>query len=122
MEEVLDPAIIADYHAHIYYDPARTREAAGLLREAIAAAFPAAVLGRWHDVPVGPHPTAMYQVIFPVADFPRFVPWLMLNRGTLAALVHPNTEDEYEDHAHHALWLGDKLPLRLGVLKRKGAA
>ena len=122
MDHALDPSIIADYHAHIYYDPTRTREEEAQLREAIARAFPNALLGRWHDVPVGPHPIAMYQVIFPVADFPRFVPWLMLNRGSLAALVHPNTDDEYEDHAHHALWLGEKLPLVLGVLKRKGAA
>jgi DOPA 4,5-dioxygenase len=62
----------------------------------------------------------MYQVIFPVADFARLVPWLLLNRGPLAILVHPNTDDEYADHAHHALWLGAKLPLRLDVLKRRG--
>jgi aromatic ring-cleaving dioxygenase len=122
MDQALDPAIIADYHAHIYYDPARTREAATRLREGIAQMFPNALLGRWHDVPVGPHPIAMYQVIFPVADFPRFVPWLMLNRGELAVLVHPNTDDEYEDHAHHAVWLGAKLPLRLEILKKRDPA
>src|SRR5262245_17990993 len=121
MDQALDPCLIASYHAHIYYDP-ETREEAGRLRERIGAAFPAAVLGRWHDVPVGPHPTAMYQVAFPIEDFPRLVPFLMLNRGALAVLVHPNTDDEYADHAHHAAWLGAKLPLRLEVLKKPAHA
>ena len=118
----MDPSVIVDYHAHVYYDPAATRDDATRLREGIAQAFPKAVLGRWHDVPVGPHPIAMYQVAFPTVDFARLVPWLMLNRGELVVLVHPNTDDEYADHAHHALWLGAMLPLRLDVLKRKGPA
>jgi aromatic ring-cleaving dioxygenase len=117
-----DIAAITSYHAHIYYDPAATREAASRIRDLIAARFPAAQLGRWHDVPVGPHPIAMYQVAFSVEDFPRLVPWLMLNRGELVILVHPNTDDEYEDHAHHAVWLGAKLPLRLEILKKRDPA
>ncbi len=111
-----DPGQIRSYHAHIYYRP-ETRPAAERLREAIGAQFDVE-LGRWHDEPVGPHPTAMYQVAFPVAEFPRLVPWLMLNRGGLDVLVHPQTEDAYDDHAIHALWLGSKLPLRLDGLRR----
>jgi aromatic ring-cleaving dioxygenase len=108
-------AAITGYHAHVYYQPA-TRDAAAALREAIGERFQC-TLGRWHDNPVGPHPISMYQVAFPVAEFSRLVPWLMLNRGELVILVHPLTDDEYEDHAHHALWLGEKLPLKLEVLK-----
>jgi aromatic ring-cleaving dioxygenase len=121
MGAAVDPSVIVDYHAHVYYDPATTRDDAARLREGIAGSFPKAVLGRWHDSPVGPHPVAMYQVAFPIADFARLVPWLMLNRGGLAVLVHPNTDDEYADHAHHALWLGARLTLRLDVLKRKAS-
>ena len=62
-----DPAAIAGWHAHIYYDPA-SRPRAEALRERIAAGF-AVRLGRWHDQPVGPHPQAMYQVAFGAADF-----------------------------------------------------
>lgn len=109
------PSAITGYHAHIYYDEASRAEAAAL-REALAERFQV-VLGRWRDMPVGPHPQAMYQVAFPVGEFPRFVPWLMLNRGSLVVLVHPLTDNEYEDHAHHALWLGAKLPLSLEILK-----
>ena len=116
MQPLADPAAIEGYHAHIYYDP-KTRAVAERLREAIGAAFTVR-LGRWHDQPVGPHPVSMYQVAFEVAEFPRLVPWLMLNRAGLTVLVHPMTDDEYEDHATHALWLGPPLPLRLEVLRK----
>jgi DOPA 4,5-dioxygenase len=119
-EAFADTAGIEGYHAHVYYDAA-TRGVAERLRQALDERFPVR-LGRWHDVPVGPHPGAMYQVAFDVAEFPRLVPWLMLNRAGLNVLVHPLTGDDYEDHARHALWLGTPLPLRLEMLRRGPAA
>jgi aromatic ring-cleaving dioxygenase len=116
-----DPAEITGYHAHIYYDPARTRSNAERLREGLGTAFPAATLGSWHDEAVGPHTVAMYQVAFAVEDFARLVPWLMLNRGGLDVLVHPLAGNAYDDHTVYAMWLGEKLPLRLDVLKRVSA-
>jgi aromatic ring-cleaving dioxygenase len=116
-EAAFDPGAITGYHAHLYYD-ALTRKSAAKLRERIAALFPMARLGNWHDGPVGPHPVGMYQIAFAVADFPRLVPWLMLNRGGHVVLVHPLTGDDYADHAHHALWLGEKLPLDLEILRK----
>ena len=118
-EIVAEPHSITGYHAHIYYDKA-TRGFAERLRQAIGERFETR-LGRWHDEPVGPHPVAMYQVAFAVAEFPRLVPWLMLNRGELSVLVHPLTGDNYEDHARYPLWLGAPLPLKLEMLRR-GAA
>jgi aromatic ring-cleaving dioxygenase len=119
-ETFADSAGIQGYHAHIYYD-AQTRGVAERLRQALGERF-AVRLGRWHDMPVGPHPGAMYQVAFDVAEFPRLVPWLMLNRGGLSVLVHPLTGDDYEDHARFALWLGAPLPLRLEMLRRAPAS
>ena len=116
-DDFADAASIEGYHAHIYYDPA-TRPIAERLRQALGERF-AVQLGRWHDVPVGPHPTSMYQVAFGVEEFPRLVPWLMLNREGLNVLVHPLTGDDYEDHAHFPLWLGTPLRLRLEVLGRR---
>jgi aromatic ring-cleaving dioxygenase len=116
-----DPAEIKGYHAHIYYDPAKTRPRAATLREGIARAFPAATVGNWHDEAVGPHTVSMYQVAFAVEDFSRLVPWLMLNRDGLDVLVHPLAGNAYDDHTVYAMWLGDKLPLKLDVLKRVAA-
>jgi aromatic ring-cleaving dioxygenase len=110
-----DPAAITHYHAHIYYDPAASRERANALRERIGAKFPDAKLGRWHDEPVGPHPQSMYQVAFPSEMLASFLPWLMLNRNGLTILLHPETGEDYRDHTEHAVWFGAVLPLRLEV-------
>ena len=36
---LMDPGIIKNYHAHVYYDPATTRDRAARLREHMAATF-----------------------------------------------------------------------------------
>ena len=108
--------LINAYHAHIYYDPS-TKDRAATVRDEIAARFPDFRLGRWHDVPVGPHTRAMYQILFEPDRLKDFLPWLMLNRQGLAVLVHPETSNDYKDHAEHALWLGEMLPLKLEVLE-----
>jgi len=112
-----DPAIIRNYHVHVYYDPGTTRVTAERLRERVAAAFPQAMLGRWHDALVGPHTQSMYQMAFPPGMFAAFVPWLMLNRDGLTMLLHPDTGDAYVDHTRHAAWFGAVLPLRLEALR-----
>jgi DOPA 4,5-dioxygenase len=112
-----DPATITDYHAHVYYDPAASRDRAARLRERVAATFPEVTLGRWHDALVGPHPQSMYQIAFPRALLASFLPWLMLNRDGLTILLHPETGDDYADHTEHAAWLGGMLPLRVEVFR-----
>jgi DOPA 4,5-dioxygenase len=92
------------------------------LREHVAALFPQAVLGRWHDALVGPHSQSMYQIAFPNALLASLLPWLMLNRDGLTILLHPETGDAYADHTDHAVWLGSVLPLRLDALQRVEAA
>ena len=111
-----DPEAIKHYHAHVYYDPATTRDRAARLRERVAATFPQATLGRWHDELVGPHLQSMYQIAFPPELLASFLPWLMLNRDGLTILLHPGTGNPYADHTAHAAWLGGTLPLRTDVL------
>jgi aromatic ring-cleaving dioxygenase len=110
-----DSSEITGYHAHIYYD-AQTREDARSVRLGIEARF-TCVLGRWHDRPVGPHPKSMYQVAFEPDEFPKIVPWLMINRRGLDILVHPNTADPVEDHDISPIWLGNKLALDIESLR-----
>jgi DOPA 4,5-dioxygenase len=110
-----DAAEITGYHAHIYYD-AETRDVARSVRLGIEGRFNC-VLGRWHDRPVGPHPKPMYQVAFEAEEFPKIVPWLMINRRALDILVHPNTADPVEDHDISPIWLGDKLALDIKSLR-----
>ena len=117
-----DPKAIASYHAHVYYDPAATRDRAARLRERVAAQFPQAKLGRWHDELVGPHPQSMYQLAFPSELLASFLPWLMLNRDGLTILLHPETGNAYRDHTAHAVWFGAVLPLRLEVFKDQGSS
>jgi aromatic ring-cleaving dioxygenase len=112
---------IAEYHAHVYYDPATTRGRAERLRQRVAAEFPRAKLGRWHDELVGPHTQAMYQIAFPSGMLSSFVPWLMLNRDGLTVLLHPETGDDYRDHTAHAAWFGAVLPVRVEVFQQHRA-
>lgn len=106
---------VRDWHAHVYYDPAATRDTAQRLREQLGERFDVR-LGRWHDVPVGPHTAAMYQVVFRVDQFADVVPFLMLERRGLSVLLHPNTGAPRDDHLVHASWLGEPLPLKADVL------
>ena len=104
-------ADISSYHAHIYYDPAATRHVAEAVRAQIAERF-SVRLGRWHDVPVGPHPQAMFQVAILPQVFVEFFPWLLLNRAGLTVLIHPNTGQPRADHMERTAWLGEILPLK----------
>ncbi|KKA19722.1 hypothetical protein T310_6293 [Rasamsonia emersonii CBS 393.64] len=91
------------------------------LHERIRREFPELRIYRFFDHPVGPHPVAMFEVnLFTPAQFGAFIPWLVINRGPLSALVHPNTDAEGEEvrnHTQRATWLGERLPLDLRLLR-----
>ena len=105
---------IDSYHAHIYFDQS-SRAAAETVRAQIAERF-SVRLGRWHDLPVGPHPQAMYQIAFLPMLFATLVPWLMLNRRGLTILVHPNTGAPKADHLVNPIWFGQVLTLNAEFL------
>jgi DOPA 4,5-dioxygenase len=89
---------------------------------------------KFWEHPVGPHPVAMFEVnVFTPAQFGAFIPWLVINRGPLSVLVHPNTvevveeqeggerrevRDEERDHTQRAMWMGERVPLDLSLFKR----
>jgi len=105
------------YHAHIYYDPAKTRPTAERVCAAVGEKFRVEI-DDFRDGPVGPHPIANVLVIFKPDEFEHVVPFLMLNREGLDVLVHPLTEDAVDDHSSFAIWLGNPVELRLNTLPR----
>lgn len=65
----------------------------------------------------------MFEVnIFTPAQFGAFVPWLIINRGPLSALIHPNTApgaaEGLRNHTQQATWLGERIPLDLSLFNK----
>jgi aromatic ring-cleaving dioxygenase len=109
------PTKIGGYHAHVYYDP-ETRPRAERLRETIAASL-AVEVPELSDKPRGPHPVPQFRFTFTAAQFENVVPWLMLNRQGLDVLVHPLTDNSYDDHSRYAVWLGSPVALKLNAMR-----
>jgi DOPA 4,5-dioxygenase len=103
------------YHAHIYYDPTKTRAVAERVCTAISDKFPVEI-EEFRDTPRGPHPISNALVIFKPDQFEHVVSYLMLNRDGLDVLVHPLTTDAVEDHSSFAIWLGNPVELKLHTL------
>src|SRR5947208_8989714 len=74
MTDAADTIPNRGYHAHIYYDPARTRSTAERLCAVIGEKFKVE-FGGFRDGPVGPHPVANAQVIFRPDQFQPVVEW-----------------------------------------------
>ncbi|KAK5117136.1 hypothetical protein LTR85_008904 [Meristemomyces frigidus] len=108
------------FDIHIYYLQTNASELkfAAELHERIRREFPELRIYRLFEGPVGPHPIAMFEVnVFTPQQFGAFVAWLVINRGPLSVLVHPNTGDDVRDHSQRATWMGQPIPLQIGFLK-----
>ena len=116
MTDVAEHVKIDGYHAHVYF-VAETRPRAARLRETIAATLGVEVR-ELSDEPRGPHPVPQFRFSFTTAQFEKVVPWLMLNRQGLDVLVHPLTDNSYDDHSRYAVWLGSPVALRLNPTSR----
>lgn len=103
---------INDWHAHVYYELDESKERAAALRAELEAQFPEAVVGAWHDEPIGPHLDPMYQVAFETPLFPEIVPWLSINRRGLNVMIHPRTGESAPDHTDRAIWMGERLAVK----------
>ncbi|KAI0968299.1 DOPA-like domain-containing protein [Xylaria arbuscula] len=119
--EPLDLGRRGGFDVHIYYYQYNKQqtEYARALWERIRREFPELRIYTFWDRPIGPHPVAMFEVnLFTPEQFGAFVPWLVIWRGPLSALIHPNTVEEgshaaveLRNHSERAVWLGERIPL-----------
>ena len=111
---------VMSWDCHFYFDASddeQTRAALALRRETIDL-FPDLTVNRPYRKPVGPHPTSMFSCeLHTPAQFARYLPWLCVRRRGLSVLVHPNTNNEYDDHTANCYWLGPPLQLKLDIFR-----
>ncbi len=104
---------IANFHAHIYFDPGQLDEAKALAAEA-RERFGVPV-GHFHPGPVGPHPRGSCQLTVPPETFGDFAQWIVIARGGLTIFAHATTGDDLADHTHNVVWFGPSEPLDLSI-------
>ncbi|KAG0649746.1 hypothetical protein D0Z07_3727 [Hyphodiscus hymeniophilus] len=123
----LDNGRRGGFDIHVYYfqkNPSQLQFARELWQR-IRLEFPELRVYKFWEQPVGPHPIAMFEVnLFTPAQFGAFIPWLVINRGPLSALIHPNTVDpvtgehnDERDHTQRATWMGERVLLDLSIFK-----
>ncbi|KAA8907224.1 DOPA 4,5-dioxygenase [Sphaerosporella brunnea] len=102
------------FDIHVYHNAANAKQAqfARELHDRIRLEFPELRIYKFWDKPIGPHTMAMFEVnVFTPHQLGAFVAWLVINRGPLSVLLHPNTDDELRDHTQRATWLGERVPV-----------
>ncbi|CBY02177.1 hypothetical protein IAQ61_006766 [Plenodomus lingam] len=117
-------SIRGGFDIHIYFIQEDKEQAkfANELWERIRREFPELRIYKIWDHAQGPHPLPMFEVnLFTPEQFGAFIPWLVINRGPLSALIHPNTGDDERDHTQRATWMGNPLPLNLKRFKKQKA-
>lgn len=97
------------YHAHIYFEANDLNQAYRLFETTKTMNFFTKV--KFHEKPVGPHPTGMVELHFTESCYASVESWVKTNCGTLIAMIHQDTRDDLKDHTEHIHWLDKKLPL-----------
>ena len=107
---------IDGYHIHIYHQGEADRTVAERVGEGVAERL-GLELRRSTGEPRGPHPVPQFRLKFTAAQFDQVVPWLMLNREGADVLIHPLSDNSYDDHTKYAIWLGAPKELRLSGMR-----
>ncbi|MAV01761.1 MAG: 4,5-dioxygenase [Rhodobacteraceae bacterium] len=103
-----------NYHAHIYWKSEEEREIALSLRLNLHDS--GCGLGRIKNIPVGPHPFPMYQVMYEGNIKECVEQYLHKNCKSLSILLHEDIgENHKRDHTEGARWIGQKLDLNLNI-------
>lgn len=108
------------FHSHIYFDSSTAKQAQAL-HEQIQnhPDFKDQVqMSGLHQKPIGPHPTAMFEVDFHASLFEKIIPFLMEHRRGMNILIHPLSGSGLADHTVHAMFLGEKVDLNLAIFEK----
>lgn len=97
------------FHAHIYFAPKDIEHARNLAKYALLIELFESV--KFHERPIGPHPTGMIEMHFGDSSYTSAVEWIETHRGVFSVLIHQDTGDDFRDHSDGIRWLGKKLPL-----------
>jgi aromatic ring-cleaving dioxygenase len=118
--------VIGGFDAHVQFSLDSPVEIAYAkqLHDRIRHEFPELRTYEFFDHPAGPFTGGSFEVSLrsPV-ELGTMVAWLMVHRGPLSVLVHPNTEGTGEadprvnDHTKRSMWLGNPVELNLGFFR-----
>lgn len=97
------------FHVHIYFEDKDIQRARDLFEAAKLLDLFETV--KFHDRPIGPHPTGMFEMHFKEPCYNQIMDWVAANRGHFTAMIHQDTGDDYIDHTEHIRWLGKQVPL-----------
>lgn len=107
---------IHTYHAHIYFAISQTA-LANKVRENILKDIPQITYaGQLIPISVGPHTMPMFELHIPASMINYAKASIDELREGLSVLIHPVQQDELDAHTNAAIWLGEKLDLKLEVL------
>jgi DOPA 4,5-dioxygenase len=111
------PFQIQGYHVHVYCDLSQTSLCQDVRTQLLKDLSSIEGAGPVRNRPVGPHPLPMFEAWFQPEAFDEVKNWMQNNRKGLTVMFHPLTGNDYNDHADHAIWLGEPLPLNLEILR-----
>ncbi|KAI5956369.1 hypothetical protein KGF54_000844 [Candida jiufengensis] len=114
-----DPVKYYDFHIYYYAHNPKSFKESDELRAKLIRDFPedsanGSILIKVlpNDKVIGPHATHFWEADVQRPEvFIKVLSWFQIHHGNLSVLIHPQTGDDIKDHFHHALWLGEKLPL-----------
>eukprot|EP01120_Amphizonella_sp_Union-15-10_P001915 TRINITY_DN12061_c0_g1_i1.p1 TRINITY_DN12061_c0_g1~~TRINITY_DN12061_c0_g1_i1.p1 ORF type:complete len:134 (+),score=21.73 TRINITY_DN12061_c0_g1_i1:90-491(+) len=114
------PKKINRFDIHFYYTK-ETQSSALKIREELKQRFPWLRFFNPHNQAMGPHPQPMWEADFYnsenlYADYGEVLFWLQLHHNGHSVLIHPKTGYPKREHTENALWLGERLPLKVETL------
>lgn len=111
--------MIQTYHSHTYFSLDEMALAKQVRENIIIKELPQLTYaGQLIPIAIGPHPKPMFEIHIPASIINYAMATIDGLREGLSVLFHPVQADELEAHTNGAKWLGEKLPLKLGILMK----